>query len=398
MIAKGRYEFMEKCSQSLVDPSKMMSLKEIINKEYSNLDNRNLPYTTIEEFIKDDTKSAEFIRLILRDDEFETPNVDNKLFRFAKTRARHSAITFLIGLALLKYGNFGKLISNSSFVYKNDSVIQLWMITALYHDYGYFLKDIQKKDVDFRADVNYYLLDDYYVLDDLYLDNQLKLLQKFSLYHEDAFAFTYEEIEAYGRCSRQFYWRKNTEEKVDHGILGGIRTFNHLLTKALAKTNKESISDNDLVMIKASCLTIAQHNIFKSESEEIDNIYGELLKKLYSTSSFVISTSTPLLLFLSLIDTFECIKKFSKSENEANYLKTITILSNIRLSVTEQNLVIDFSQLLKRIQDSGSKELKENYKEYKKNLLKLGHWTSFSVCELGNEVIKITIEMNNLSN
>ena len=104
---------------------------------------------------------------------------------------------------------------------------------------------------------------------------------------------------------------------------------------------------------------------------------------------FVIDANTPLLLLLSLVDMFECVKKLGRGENGSSYLETISILSNISLSVTEQELTIDFSKLLKRIQDKKSKELENNYKKYKENLLKLKQWTSLIVDEADNEVIRI---------
>lgn len=382
---------MKERSQLLGDQSKMVPLIELINEAYRNIKGK-LPYDAIQDFITDDAKSTEFIRSILQDDEFETPDEGNELFDFAKTRARHSAITFLIGLVLLKYGNFEKMISNSSYAHKADlhnSAIQLWMITALYHDYGYFLRDIQKEDVDFRTGVKYYLLDD------SYSDDQLESLQKYSLHHKDAFAFTYGEIEEYDRCSRQFRWRKNVKEKVDHGILGGIRIFNRLIKRAKGGI----ITESDLIMIKASCLTIAQHNIFKSESVESDCDYGDALRKLHSTSTFAINADTPLLLLLSLVDTFECVKKLSKGENETSYLESISVLSSISLSVTEQELAIDFSQLIKRIEDKKSEELENKYKKYKENLLGLNQWTSLDVEETENETFRIRINTaRNLSN
>ena len=135
---------MKRRSQSLGNQSKMVPLIDLINEAYLKIKGSlyikgYLSYNTIQEFITDDAKSTEFIRSILQDNEFETPNEGSELFNFTKTRARHSAITFLIGLALLKYGNFEEMISKSSYVQESDlhnPAIQLWMVTALYHDFG----------------------------------------------------------------------------------------------------------------------------------------------------------------------------------------------------------------------------------------------------------------------
>jgi len=361
-------------------------LIDLINEAYSKI-KRDLPYDTVQDFIKDDKKTTEFIQSILQDKEFETPDKKSKIYALAETRARHSAITFLIGLVLFQYGNLGSLILNSSYLKKADghnTVIHLWMLTALYHDYGYFLSDIQGENIDCKAKVKYDLLEDSYP------DNRLKALRQFSTYHKDVFAYTYEEIEEYEKCSRK--WRKqwkDENEKVDHGILGGIRIFDRLIKRIINRGLP--VKENELLVIKASCLTIAQHNIYKSDSIQRDKKYGVSLKKLHSTSTFVIDSSTPLLFLLSLVDTFECVKRLSKGENKAQSLQTITVLSCINISVSQDELIIDFSELDKRVQEKENEELKKNYRNYKKNLLELKNWTSFTANEFGDGIIKVTI-------
>ena len=224
--------------------------------------------------------------------------------------------------------------------------------------------NVGNREVDCKSKVKYYLLDD------AYIDESLKVLQQFSVYHSDVLAYTYDEIEKYDVCSRQ--WIKKYEEKVDHGILGGIRIFDKLIKSSL----KSGISSdgNELLAIKASCLTIAQHNIFKSESVEDDMHYGDSLKKLHSTSKFVINSSTPLLFLLCLVDTFECVKKLSKGENPEQSLEAITVLSSISLCVSQEEIVIDFSELDERVMRKERGQLQENYKIYKENILNLQNW------------------------
>lgn len=359
------------------------TLTDLINEAYLKI-KQSLPYDTIQDFITNDKKTAEFIRTILQDKEFETPDKKSKIFALAETRTRHSAITFLIGLVLFQYENLENLILNSSYLRKaggHNAAIHLWMLTALYHDYGYFLRDTQSGNIDWKIKVEYDLLKDSYP------DSRLNALQQFSIYHKDVLAYTYEEINEYDQCSRK--WRKqwNEIEKADHGILGGIQVFNRLIKRVINRTLP--ISQSELLEIKASCLTIAQHNIYKSDSPKRDKEYGEFLKKLHSTSKFVIDSSTPLLLLLSLVDTFECVKKLGKGKNKEQSLQTITVLSSIRLTVLQDELVIDFSELDKRVQEKNEEELKKNYGKYKDNLLNLEHWTSFVANKSGEHIISV---------
>ena len=368
----------------------MKPLIDLINEAYAGVKG-DLPYASVESFITNDNKSAEFIRSILHDNEFEKKKKNSNLYALAKTRARHSAITFLIGLIFFKYLDFEEMILNSSYVQKysgHSAAIRLWMITALYHDCGYFLEDIGNPEINYKSKVKYYLLDDSYMRD------ELKILEQFSIYYRDVLAYTYDEIENYDTCSRQ--WRKDLAERVDHGILGGIHTFDQLIKRALK--NEMPINRNELLAIKACCLTIAQHNIFKSESKERDAEYGSSLKKLHSTSEFVINSSTPLLLMLSLVDTFECVKKLSKSENMAHSLETLTVLSNISLFVSDEELIIDFSKLDQRVNGKDDVQLKTTYSKYKENLLKLKNWTSFIVNYSDNEAIKIKVDSSKVLN
>lgn len=365
----------------------MRPLIDLINEVYLDIKG-DLPYPSVQSFIKDDTKSLEFIRSILHDDIFERPDDYGDLHKLAKARARHSAVTFLIGLTLFKYLDFEGMILSSSYIPKSTgrkAIDYLWMITALYHDYGYFTKDVKNREIDCKSKVKYYLLNDSYT------NEVLKVLQQFSAYHSDVLAYTYDEIEEYDVRSRQLRQdREDYDEQVDHGILGGIYVFDWLIKKTLK--NVMTINKNELIAIKTGCLTIAQHNIFKSESKTADMCYGPSLRKLHSTSKFIVNSSTPLLLLLSLVDTFECVKKLSRGENPKQSLKTITVLSSISLYVSQEEMVIDFSKLDERISEKNGEELKKTYKNYKENLLKLSNWTSFIVDNFDYKVIKIRMD------
>lgn len=286
------------------------TLMEQLNSVYMDIkaNEPQLKFNKVEDFISDDGKAAEFIRAILQDDDFQPPDENSKLYKVAKVRACHTAITFLIGLVFLEFNNFDQRISDSFFpneVKASDLVIRMWMITALYHDYGYYIDDLKDGKIDLKKGIKYYLLDDNYE------GKSTDLLSDYSLHYQAGLAYTYDEIEAYDEYARKWHQQQNDEEKVDHGILGGVRIFHRLVSRA----KKVPTNETELIIIKTSCLAIAQHNIFKSSSRKDDKKYGERLKKLYFESDFVIGNNTQLLFLLCLVDTFECVKRLSKGGN-----------------------------------------------------------------------------------
>jgi len=346
------------------------TLMEHINSVYTNIKtgNQQLKFDKVEDFITDDSKAAEFIRVILHDDDFQSPDEGSELYEVAKVRARHSVITFLIGLVFLEFNNFEEKIGKAFFPNEpnaKDLVTRMWMITALYHDYGYFVDDLKNGKVNLKKGIKYYLLDD------KYKQESLDSLSDYCLHHQAGLAYTYDEIEAYDEYARIFHQNTEGKEKVDHGILGGVRIFQRLLSRA----EKQHAQKVELITIKTSCLAIAQHNIFKSPSIEKDKEYGKRLKKLYYDSNFVICDDTPLLFLLCLVDTFECVKKLSKKENKADYFETETVLSSIRISVSLDEIVIDYSELERRVSAKNS-GLQDRYLKYKGGLFGIETWTA----------------------
>lgn len=203
-------------------------------------------------------------------------------------------------------------------------------------------------------------------------------------------AYTYDEIRAYDAYAREFHKGRHDTEMVDHGILSGALIFDRL-AKGIRKD-----APNDAVkrlrFTKTACLTIAQHNIFKSPNIETDKKYGDTLQKLHSTSDFRISLDTPLLLLLSLVDTFECIKRFGQSENERQYLQKHTILQSIVLDVLPDSLSIDYATLSGRIQ-AKDERLRECFTRYKNGLCGIDYWTALCAERVSEERIVIRLKV-----
>lgn len=339
------------------------TLKELMDDELAQME---LPpeYRTLELFINDGKKSAKFIRYLLKDDSYNIPNDDSPLYEVAESRARHSAVTFLMGLAFRRFGDLFVQIP-SIINYDAEHARNMWLKTSLYHDKAYsstYLKDttldIQKKFLPF-------LLTDEH-------QRNLSSLDQFSYRYPGTLAYTYEEILNYDKYAIEYHQSKNNEdEKRDHGVLGGVMMFSDLAKKA-----EKSGRLNELPVIKACSLAVAQHNIFKSPNKDHDKKYHNL-NKLLSTSSFQITSDQPLLLFLSLIDTIECVKKLSKGQNSDKYLKTLTVLKSINVSVQADSIEIDYSALKKEVFAKKDKELIETFDSYLKTVSTLNTWTTF---------------------
>ena len=133
---------------------------------------------------------------------------------------------------------------------------------------------------------------------------------------------------------------------------------------------------------KIACYTAAVHNIFKSPSKNSDVQYKEFgLNHLLSTSKKRILKRNKLLMLLSLIDTIECTKRFSKKENAECYLQQKTILKNVCVETSDGKLIIDYSNLYKHIKSRASEELIDAFNRHIYSVKNLNTWTDFVVNE-----------------
>lgn len=353
----------------------MKTLEELMNKALVQLDNSQ--YSQISEFITDDHKSAEFIRSVLDDPTFAANKGDSITAEVAQVRARHSAVAYLMGLALHPFYRFEDDMAKYC---SENMASKLWLLVSLNHDRGYFSDRLKNDNFKFDS-LKYRLFTDDY-------SDELAVLSSFRKKHPDALAYTYDEIAAYDQYARKYHMKGSKKpdykyaEHIDHGILGGTLTFNDLISKS-------EKSYYDLVISKYCGLTIAQHNIFKSNSEERDAQYSpELLTKLGHKSPFRISKETPLLLFLCLIDTVEAVKKFSKSENDGCYLETLTTLRSIKADVKENELTLDLTELYNQLRKKKKNDEKAGkFTEYQNALKGLKKWTNFCVDETNDSLI-----------
>lgn len=346
----------------------MDTLENLINVELKELVQKfeiDVKYKHVSDFITRDEDSADFIRSVLDDETFKHPDETSPMHEVAKTRSRHSALIFLIGLVLKRFnGLYDSFAETTKFGGKNIN-LKLWMMTSLAHDKGYYSEKLKKSIPAHKQKFAHSLLTDTYSKEFGVLDNYSSELQ-------NVLAYTYEDIKTYDIASSD--WRKNKDgtEKVDHGILGGCIVFNDYLNKL--QNNKVKYMEKELFSIKTCALTIAQHNMFKSSSLEEDQKYPNKPPILQYTSDYRISTATPLLLFLALIDTFECVKRFSKEENSTS-IQTLTILKKIKISVEKDSIFIDYSDLLNYIKQRNEDTLTKKKDDYLNSIKTLNNWT-----------------------
>ena len=142
----------------------MKSLKELMDEALIEF-NIGKDVTSIDKFIKDDEKSAEFIRLVLHDPDYSLPDPQSDLYKFAKGRARHSVITFLTGLVFKEFGDLFSsldqiLLHGNTENAAEDISSKLWLITSLYHDRAYHSEYLKKGHLDYGKNFKYNLLTD----------------------------------------------------------------------------------------------------------------------------------------------------------------------------------------------------------------------------------------------
>lgn len=370
----------------------MESLMQLMDNELQNI---NIPngeeYSSLRKFITKDEKCRKFLKLLLSDD-VEMPQQNSPVYYISKGRISHSIVNYLLGRVFSQfsdiYGDINAVLEPVCST--KEDVEKLWLITALYHDIGYLQKEIIDNTLDYKK-YNYYLY-----TDEMYQGDRMHPLHKFSEFYPRSMAYSYEQILDYDVFDRERRMREGeTTERLNHGIFGGAYLFNRLMDKA------EKASDRDnMLIIKATCMNIAQHNIFKSSSSEIDEQLSAYtsLAMLHKDTDFKINKTSPLLLYLSLIDTVECVKRFSKSCNKKSFLQTESVLTNVKAEVNKNSIKLDYSNLLDKIQEKNlineENILLNTYKNYINcNIKGLREWTIFNTNIFSDGDIPTKIEI-----
>lgn len=366
----------------------MRSLYECFQEQIDKLNKiGKLPSTHCEEILKSDEKAKSFIQSITFSkvkifDEYDEDLLLNENY---KNRAIHSVCVFLLGLTI---GEFCDLFNECEKVLSDEEIqcfepdrsilkYRLWILVSVLHDYGYFSKNIMNKNLNIRSYQPYVLSDDCYY--------DCKLLRDYSAYHSSVLRLSYKEIERYNNYAREYHECKNDEfEKNDHGIIGGVEAFEKQAKSYIERFFYNEIPcrvyKKNILYYKTACLTVCQHNIHKSENKKFDKIYKQYeLNSLLSSSGYSVGIDTPLLALLSLVDTIECVKAFSKKENSNIGLQTTTILKKIKICVTRDIIILDYTELSNYI--SNDNDRLGVLSECIEKLNSLRDWTDFNVVQ-----------------
>lgn len=355
-----------------------------MNNQISNIE-LETTYKKLDEFITKDEKSVLFIKSLSKIFKVDS---DSELYDVTQARARHSAITFLMGMVFSEFADLYKSIA--SVIGLGEKYNQnIWLQTSLNHDRGYFSAYLKKSDLDYEKTFKHYLFSNR-------KDNEaVSNAYWFEKEYPNVQAYSVDEILSYDKYARLFHSKGKDEEKIDHGILGGVITYNSLIREMMKEvTRAEDLRIKDNLIAKAACLTIAQHNIFKSDSVKTDKTYpSNLLHKLGYNSDFRISKKNPLLLLLSIVDTIECVKRYSKqnssNSSDNHFLQTVTILKSIKAEVTREKIVWDVAELNRRVVEKGFFE--DYVKHYWEGIRNLKKWTELNVTK---ENSVFTIRLN----
>ncbi len=328
--------------------------------------------------LKDESLCMKLIDAIIEDD-------DAVVVRYNQNRASHILITWLLGIGFGKVFKFNIFDHDDAFL--KNYYYRLWSLTAMIHDYGYFEKEMQKSGLDlYELTKQYNLLTDKYDVHDKDI-NKAQLLQCLNNlsshdYYKKFFSYTYDEIKGYYKYSQEYHLNNPSEdgEMSDHGIVGGCIVFSKYCKKCLKSIIKGLYPSNTItIQQKIACFTAASHNVFKSPNKDIDKSYIKAgLTRLLSFSPKIVTKDNTLLSLLSLVDTVECTKRFSKKSNPKQYLVQETVLKNICIEEYDQYIIVDFSKLADYIQyERKNGEMIEKLRKHIDGILSISSWTDY---------------------
>lgn len=346
--------------------------------------------TCCEKILESDEKAKSFIQSITfsKVKIFDKHDEDLLLNENYKNRAIHSVCVFLLGLTI---GEFCDLFNECEKVLSDEEIqcfepdrsilkYRLWILMSVLHDYGYFSKNIMNENLDIRSYLPYVLSDDCYY--------DCKLVRNYSMYHGRVLKLSYKEIERYNDYARKYHECKNDKfEKNDHGIIGGVEAFEKQAKSYIERfLNNEipcRVYKKNILYYKTACLTVCQHNIYKSKKESDEKYKQYELDSLLSSSGYSVGIDTPLLALLSLVDTIECIKSVYKTKKNIKKFSVIDILKIIKICVRNDCIILDYTALFHKMESSEMNNTKK-LENLCTNIKSLPDWTDFNVVQNDN--------------
>lgn len=124
------------------------SLYDLMNSKLNKLE-CDEEFNDLHKFITNDKSCIKFIRALT--DGFGVDETDVEIFKSAQARARHSVVTFLMGLV---FSNFAGIYDSISSIVNEDNNLELWLLTSLNHDQGYYSKYLKNEKLDYKKHLN----------------------------------------------------------------------------------------------------------------------------------------------------------------------------------------------------------------------------------------------------
>lgn len=278
--------------------------------------------------------------------------------KIQKTRFNHIVITYYLGKVVANYyGLFDKIKKKLNLTdYNSYTYNQVWLLTSLFHDFGYFENEKIKDRI-----INVEELKEYEIFNDFIINDKVQKLDisNVSLY-------TKEELFSYYKYKKKYLHDVlNHNEIMDHGILGGALLFSQYVEQIRKNVKKDEMSyfdgnmvkkrnygysKNILKQFKIICWAIMCHNVFKSNSVETDSYFQNFPRRL-STSNFKIDYEQyPLDFLLGIVDTLEYTKKLCIKDNNDDFFSKgihspLSISKSIDIEINENSILIDYSRI-----------------------------------------------------
>lgn len=262
---------------------------------------QNIIYPDFDKVISCDESAVIVINSLLHDSGFSNfVNFTDKVLK----RPRHIVSVWLMGLVFSKIGDMNK---GCHPLYGDEDFYLLWLLTAIIHDYGYFLDEVTKNVVS-------------NLVSDCYLFGTKKMQDVFSPIKEEKYksilSYDIDTISKYYHYSLDYHKKKGDLEKADHGIVGGCKAFDDYYNWWIKRMPRYNESQRNEEIYKMACALVAQHNIYKSSDEETDEEYGKWgLYSILSTSPVSVTKDNKMLSLLCLVDTVDVNKREEVSNN-----------------------------------------------------------------------------------
>ena len=242
-------------------------------------------------------------------------------------RIKHILFSFGLGLV---FADFADLTTKIGEKYKycqyeiennnNDNFLYAWLTVCLYHDFGYYVNREKYSEISEISEI-------------------IKNLRRNIFKSTSVSRYNFELYQEYYKGRFEVNKNDGSFEIGDHGILGGVFLYDLMNRKKFAEY---------CPFCADICFCIMEHNIWKQKKDyPLSSPYHWIDK-----SNFVKidSQKEPLLFLLSLVDTIEPTKKFSKyKDSESSSNKSIfpkTIAKNIKIDVTNKSIIINGNELV----------------------------------------------------